>query len=55
MSNPDPSAPSQFKSPDGTAAPAAKKPLPWRVPSSKPKVAATPSCNPNYRPPAPGK
>lgn len=34
---------------------AAKKPLPWRVPKAAPGVAATPSCNPNYRPPAPGK
>jgi len=31
-----------------------RKPLAWRVPNPKKGVAATPSCNPNYRPPAPG-
>lgn len=49
MSNPAPSSP-----PNPPPAPE-RKPLPWRVPSPKQDVAATPSCNPNYRPPAPGK
>jgi hypothetical protein len=48
-----PAAPSQPPPPARPPAPV-RKPLPWRVPRPKPDVAATPSCNPNYRPPAPG-
>ena len=52
MSTPSPSSP---RAPSNPALAAARKPLPWRVPTSKKDVAATPSSNPNYRPPAPGK
>lgn len=52
MSNPAPSSPAV---PPKSPASPARKPLPWRVPSAKQDVEATPSCNPNYRPPAPGK
>ncbi|MFO0931919.1 MAG: hypothetical protein U1E39_04335 [Planctomycetota bacterium] len=34
------------------AAPPARKPLPWRAPAPKKGTENTPSCNPNYRPPA---
>lgn len=30
----------------------ARKPLPWRAPAPKKGTENTPSCNPNYRPPA---
>ncbi len=52
-----PSKPAPAASPSGSgAAPTApaRKPLAWRVPNPKKSVADTPSCNPNYRPPAPG-
>ena len=54
MFTPSPSSPDlSVKTTNATPAP--RKTLPWRVPNPKKDVAATPSCNPNYRPPAPGK
>ena len=38
--------------PPAPAAPPARKPLPWRAPAPKKGTENTPSCNPNYRPPA---
>ncbi len=52
MSTPAPASPG---APSNSSSAPVRKPLPWRVPGAKKDVASTPSCNPNYRPPAPGK